>query len=161
MFKKLLFSVVGAVAAISIGAAGAYFVSQVKVADSVIRAGAVAISTVPTTAPLAIDSLAPGESAVRPLAIINDGSLSADVAVSSAKTAGIAEFYDNLDTRVSCNGAELYDGRLAAMQTLPIRLAPGARGDLRFEVSLPATATNTLAGDYAKVSLTVDAEQAH
>jgi hypothetical protein len=161
MFKKVLFSIIGAVAAISIGAAGAYFTAQVQVADSVIRAGAIAISAVPTSAPLAIDALAPGESAVRPLAVVNDGSLPADVVVTAKKSAGVTEFYDALGTRVSCNGAELYSGTLAALNTTPLRLAPGARGDLRFEVSLPATATNTVASDYAKVSLVLDAEQAH
>ena len=161
MFKKLLFSIVGALAALSIGAAGAYFTSQVQVADSVIRAGAVAISTVPTSAPLAIESLAPGESAVRPMAVVNDGSLASDVIVTAKKVSGITEFYNTLDTRVSCNGTELYNGPLASLDTAPLRLAPGARGDLRFEVSLPATATNTLASDYAKVSLYVDGEQAH
>lgn len=161
MFKKVLFSVVGALAALSIGAAGAYFTAQVQVADSVIKAGAVAISAVPTSAPLAIDALAPGENAVRPMAVVNDGPLPADVVVTSSKKAGITEFYNALDTRVSCNGAELYSGTLAGLNTTPLRLAPGARGDLRFEVSLPATATNTLASDYAKVSLYIDAEQAH
>ena len=52
MFKRVLFIVIGAFAALSVGAAGAYFAAQVQVADSVIRAGSVAISTVPTTAPL-------------------------------------------------------------------------------------------------------------
>ena len=161
MLKKMLFSVVGAIAALSIGAAGAYFTTQVQVADSVIRAGDVAISAVPTSSPLAIDALAPGQSAARPLAVVNDGSLPADVVVTAKKAAGITEFYNALDTRVSCNGAELYNGTLAGLSTTPLRLAPGARGDLRFEVSLPATATNSLASDYAKVSLYLDAEQAH
>jgi hypothetical protein len=161
MFKRALFSIVGALAALSIGAAGAYFTAQVQVADSVIRAGAVAISTVPTSAPLSVNSLAPGETAVRPLAIINDGSLASDVVVSAKKSAGITEFFDTLNTRVSCNDAELYNGTLAGLRSTPLRLAPGARGDLRFEISLPATATNTLSSDYAKVSLYIDAEQAH
>ena len=161
MFKKLLFSVVGALTALSIGAAGAYFTAQVQVADSVIKAGAVAISSVPTSAPLAIDALAPGESAVRPMAVINDGSLPADVVVTAKKVAGVTEFFNTLDTRVSCGGAELYNGTLSGMKTTPLRLAPGARGDLRFDVSLPATATNTLSSDYTKVSLYLDAEQAH
>lgn len=161
MFKRILFSVVGAIAALSIGAAGAYFTAQVQVADSIIKAGTVAISAVPTTAPLAIDALAPGETAARPLAVVNDGTLPADLVVSAEKKAGTTEFFNALNTRVSCNGAELYNGTLSAMQTTPVRLAPGARSDLRFEVSLPATATNTLASDYTKVSLYIDAEQAH
>jgi hypothetical protein len=161
MFKRALFSIVGAIAALSIGAAGAYFTAQVQVADSVIRAGAVAISTVPTSAPLSVSALAPGETAVRPLAIVNDGSLPADVVVTAKKSAGITEFYDALGVRVSASDVELYNGTLSDLKSTPVRLAPGARGDLRFEVSLPATASNTLSSDYAKVSLYVDAEQAH
>ena len=110
---------------------------------------------------LAIDALAPGTTAVRSLAVINDGSLPSDLVVTASKKAGITEFYDALTTRVSCSGTEVYNGSLSALRTTPLRLAPGAQGDLRFEISLPATATNAVASDYAKVSLYVDAEQAH
>lgn len=161
MFKRALFSIVGALAALSIGAAGAYFTAQVQVADSVIKAGAVAISSVPTSAPLSINALAPGETAVRPLAIVNDGSLPSDVVVTAQKKAGVTEFYDALTVRVSANDTELYNGPLGALKSAPLRLDPGARGDLRFEIGLPAESTNTLSNDYAKVSLYIDAEQAH
>jgi len=161
MIKRVLFTVIGAFAALSVGAAGAYFAAQVQVADSVIRAGSVAVSTVPTTAPLAIDAIAPGTTAVRSLAVINDGSLPSDLVVTCSKSAGITEFYNALSTRVSCAGTEIYSGQLSTLRTAPLRLAPGAQGDLRFEVSLPATATNSVAADYAKVTLYVDAEQAH
>jgi hypothetical protein len=161
MFKRVLFSIVGALTALSIGAVGAYFTSQVQVADSVIKAGAVAISTVPTTAPLAVSALAPGETAVRPLAIVNDGSLASDIVVSAKKSAGVTEFFDALTVRASAADVVLYNGPLSALKTTPLRLAPGARGDLRFEIGLPAEASNTLSSDYAKVSVYVDAEQAH
>jgi hypothetical protein len=161
MYKRVLLSAIGAFSALCIGAAGAYFTAQIQVADSVIRSGAVAISTVPTTSPLTIDALAPGETAVRPLAVVNDGSLPADISVSAQKKAGITEFFNLLTVRVSCNGTELYNGALSAMKTAPLRLASGARGDLKFELGLPADATNASSGDYAKVSLYVDAEQAH
>ena len=161
MLKRVLFSIVGAVTALSIGAAGAYFTSQVRVSDSIIRAGAVAVSTVPTTAPLSIDALAPGETAVRPLAIVNDGSLPSDVVVTAKKVSGITDFFNALTVRVSCNDAELYNGLLSGLKSEPVRLDPGARGDLRFEIGLPAEASNTLASDYTKVSLYVDSEQAH
>jgi hypothetical protein len=98
---------------------------------------------------------------MRQLSVLNDGSLPADVIVTASKKAGISEFYDALLCRVSCAGTPVYEGSLAGLRTAPLRLAPGARGELRFEVSLPATATNTLADDYARVSLYVDAEQAH
>jgi len=161
MLKRIVVTALGALAALSLGAAGTYFAAQVQVADSVIQAGSVAVSTVPTSAPLSVDALAPGATAVRSLSVVNDGSLASDVVVTASKKAGITEFYDALATRVSCAGTEVYNGPLAGLRTSPLRLAPGAKGDLRFEVSLPATATNTLAGDYARVSLYVDAEQVH
>jgi len=161
MFKRVLYTVLGAVTAISIGAAGAYFTTQVQVAESVIKAGTVAISTVPTTAPLAIDALAPGTTATRSMAVVNDGSLPTDIVITASKKAGITEFYDALTVTASCAETELYQGSLAGLRTAPLRIAPGARGDVRFEIGLPATATNDLANDYAKVSLYVDAEQSH
>jgi hypothetical protein len=161
MFKRALFATIGALAAIAVGAAGAYFTAQVQVPDSMIRAGSVAISTLPTSAPLAIDALAPGTTAVRPMSVVNDGSLASDIIVTAKKTAGITEFYDSLECTVTCGGTALYGGTLASLRTLPLRLAPGSRGELRFEVGLPSDAGNTVSQDYAKVSLYVDAEQAH
>jgi hypothetical protein len=161
MFRRVLQAGVGALVALSIGAAGAYFTAQVQVPDSVVRAGQVAVSTEPTSAPLSIDSLAPGAIAVRPLSVLNDGTLPTDITVTAAKKAGITDFYNALTCRVTCGGLELYNGTLSAMRTTPLRLAPGARGELRFEVGLPADAGNDLAEDYTKLSLYVDAEQAH
>ncbi len=125
---------VGALAALAVGAAGAYFAAQVQVPDSMIRAGSVAISTLPTSAPLAIDALAPGTTAVRPMSVVNDGSLASDIIVTAKKSAGITEFYDSLACTVTCGGTPLYAGTLSSLRTLPLRLAPGARGELRFEV---------------------------
>jgi hypothetical protein len=161
MFKKIAMTAMGALLALSVGAAGAYFTAQVQVPDSVIRAGSVAVSAEPTTAALSIDSLAPGTTAVRSLAVINDGTLPVDVTATVSKKAGITEFYEALACRVTCGGTELYTGSLSAMRTVPVRLAPAARGELRFEVGLPAEAGNSLAGDYVKLSVYVDAEQAH
>jgi len=161
MLKRVLFSILGALVALSIGAAGAYFTAQVTVSDSMIKGGSVAISTVPTTAPLSIDALAPGQSQMRPLQVVNSGSLPANVTLSAKKASGITDFYNALGVRVSCGDAELYNGPLSDMSSTPIELAPGARGDLEFEVSLPATATNSLANGYSKVSVVVDAEQVH
>jgi hypothetical protein len=161
MIRRFLTTMTGALLALSLGAAGAYFTAQTQVPDSVIRGGTVAISTEPTTAPLAIDALAPGTEAVRPMTIVNEGTLSADVVVTPSKKAGVTEFYEALTCRVTCGDVELYSGPMASMRTAPIRLAPGARGEMRFEVGLPAEAGDALSGDYAKVSLYVDAEQAH
>ena len=151
MFKRVLFTIIGAFAALSVGAAGAYFAAQVQVADSVIRAGSVAISTVPTTAPLAIDALAPGTigrsvsggrqrrvAAFRP-----GGDVVQEGAASRSSTMRWRRVSRARDT-------EVYSGPLSALRTTPLRLAPGAQGDLRFEISLPATATNAVASDYAQ-----------
>lgn len=161
MFKKVLFAALGAVLALAMGAASAYFTAQVQVPDSIIRAGAVSISTEPTSAPLSIDSLAPGSSALRSLTVVNTGSLPSDIVVSASKKAGITAFYESLNCTATCGGVPLYAGSLSAMRTSAIRVAPGSRGELRFEVGLPASADNDFAEDYAKVSLYVDAEQAH
>lgn len=161
MFKRIALTATGALLALSVGAAGAYFTAQVQVADSVIRAGTVAVSAEPTTAPLSIESLAPGSVVARPMTVINDGSLPVDVIVTASKKAGITAFHDALTCRVVCAGTELYNGSFAAMRTAPLRLAPGARGEMRFEVGLPSSAANSLSGSYTKVSLYVDAEQVH
>ena len=161
MFKTLVYAMLGAVAALSIGAASAYFTTQVQVPDSVIKSGTVAISTEPTSAPLSLDSLAPGTTSIRSLSVLNSGSLPVDIIVTAAKKAGITDFYNALTCRVSAQDALLYDGPLAALQSAPLRLPAATREELRFEVGLPAEASNDLAGDYAKVSLYLDAEQSH
>ena len=161
MIRKTAMTAAGALLALSIGAAGAYFTAQVQVPDSMIRAGSVALSTEPTSAPLSIDSLAPGTSVAKPLAVVNDGTLPTDVVVTASKKAGITDFYEALTCTVTCGDTGLYAGSLSTMRTAALRIAPGARGDLKFEVGLPATADNALAEDYAKVSLYVDGEQAH
>lgn len=161
MIRRIAAMAAGATLALSIGAAGAYFTAQVQVPDSVIRAGTVAVSAEPTAAALSIDALAPGTVAVRPLSVVNDGSLPVDVVASTSKKAGITEFYEALTCRVTCAGTEIYTGPLSTLRTAPVRLAPGSRGELRFEVGLPADAGNTLAEDYVKLSVYLDAEQAH
>lgn len=161
MFRTLLTTAAGALLALSIGAASAYFTAQVQVPDSLIKGGSVAVSAEPTSAPLSIDSLAPGAAAQRPMTVVNDGSLPADIVVTASKKAGITEFYEALTCKATCGGVELYDGKLSAMRTSALRLAPGARAEMRFDVGLPSDAGNALAADYVKLSLYVDAEQAH
>jgi len=161
MLRKIVFSVLGAALAMSIGGAGAYFTTQVQVPDSIIRAGTVAISTEPTSAPLSVDSLSPGGTSIRSLSVLNDGTLPVSVIVTAVKKAGITEFYEALTCRVSSAGSALYEGPLSTLRTTPLQLGAGTRGELRFEIGLPDAAGNTLAGDYAKVSLYLDAEQTH
>lgn len=161
MLRKIVLTAVGAALALSIGAAGAYFTAQIQVADSIVRAGTVAVSSEPTSAPLSIDALAPGSSTMRPMHVMNTGALPADIVVTASKKAGITAFYQALTCRATCDGVELYSGPLSELRTAPIRLAPGARGEMQFEVGLPASAGNSLAGNYVKLSLYIDAEQAH
>jgi predicted ribosomally synthesized peptide with SipW-like signal peptide len=157
--RKVLFVAAALVAALTVGAAGAYFTAQAQVPENVIRAGTFAISTEATSSALSIDALAPGVSVTKPLAVVNDGVLPAQFVVTAVKKAGITEFYDALLVRVTSEGTLLYDGSMLALRTTPLTLAPGARRQLDFAVSLPATAGNELAGDYAKLTLYVDAEQ--
>ncbi len=161
MFKRILATTVGAVLALSIGAASAYFTTQIKVPDSVIRAGSVAVSAEPTSAPLSIESLAPGTSAARTLAVVNDGSLPVDVVVTPSKSAGITAFWESLTCTVTSGNVPLYAGPFSQMKTEALRMSPGARGDMRFEVGLPPETGNDLTSDYVKVTLNIDAEQAH
>jgi hypothetical protein len=159
--KRILYLLVGTLVALSVGVAGAYFTARVEVADSVIRAGSVAVSAEPTSAALAITSLAPGGTQTRPLTVVNDGSLPVNIVVTVAKKAGITDFFNALTCRVSSEGTLLYDGTLSALRTTPLAVPAGGRAQLQFDVGLPDSADNDLAGDYAKVSVYVDAEQAH
>ena len=160
MFRKVLYAISGALFALSIGAAGAYFTAQVLVPESIIRAGSVAISTEPTSAPLAVDALAPGSEVARSLTLVNDGTMPVDAVISASKKAGITAFWESLTCRATCDGQLLYEGPLSLMRTAPVQLATGGRKDVRFLVGMPASAGNDLAGDYVKLSLYVDAEQA-
>lgn len=160
--KRILYLLACVVMAGAVGVAGAYFTARVEVADSVIRAGTVAVSAEPTSAALAVDSLAPGTTQTRPLTVVNSGSLPVTVIVTAAKKAGITAFYDALTCRATTTeGDLLYEGPLSGLRTTPLPLAAGSRAQLQFAVGLPDTIGNDSAGDYAKVSLYVDAEQAH
>ena len=159
MLKKAMGALFGALLAISVGAAGAYFTTQVQVADSVIKAGNIAISAEPTSAPLSVDALGPGVPVTRSMSVANTGSLPVNITVSAVKKAGITDFYNALTCRVSCDGTQLYDGPMSTLKTTPMRLASAEKVDLRFDILLPASVSNTLAEDYAKLSLYVDAEQ--
>jgi len=159
--RRIIWIALGIALALSITVASAYFTGQAQVPDSVIRAGAVAVSAEPTSAALSIDSLAPGAVQSRSLAVRNTGTLAADLVVTGAKKAGITEFYNALTCKVMRGETVLYDGPLTALRTAPITLAAGEQGVLRFTVGLPASAGNELAEDYARLTLYVDAEQVH
>lgn len=160
MLRKLFTAAVGAVLAMSVGAAGAYFTTRIQVPDSIIRSGTVQVAADPDAAALSIEALAPGTAVVRQLSVLNVGALAADLVVTPSKKAGITAFYNALTCRVTSDGVELYNGRLAEMVTAPVRVPPGSRAELAFEVGLPESAGNDLANDYVKLSLYIDAEQA-
>lgn len=152
----------GLVAAIlSVGGARAYFTAQTEVKDNVITAGTVTVSVEPTSAALAIDTLAPGETVTKTIEVRNTGSLDVDAITTAAKKAGISDFWNALQCRASYNGTELYNGPLAAMRTLPVRIPSGGAVMMSYSISLPAEADNSLQGDYVRASLYVDAEQTH
>jgi len=157
--RKALFVTAALFAALSIGTAGAYFTAQAQVPENVIRAGTFAVSTEPTSSALSIDALAPGATVSKPLVVVNDGVLPAQCVITGAKKAGITEFWEALEVRATCEGTVLYQGSMAALRTSPLTLAPGTRKQVDFAVSLPTTAGNELLGDYAKLTLYVDAEQ--
>jgi hypothetical protein len=93
------------------------------------------------------------------MTVVNNGNLPVSVVVTAAKKAGITEFYEALTCRVIVEGAAIYDGLLSGLRTAPLEMSPGSRMQFQFAVGLPATAGNELAGDYAKLTLYVDAEQ--
>ena len=144
-----------------ISTANAYFTADTSVPDNIIRAGTVEVSVVPTSAALSIDALAPGGESERALTVTNGGELACDIIVTGAKRAGYTAFYEALTCRVSHEGTVVFDGMLSELRTDPVRLAAGRNARLLFAVGLPGTAGNDLAGDYVKVTLYVDAEQAH
>lgn len=160
MRRILVYAAVVA-AVLSVGGARAYFTAQTEVKDSIITAGTVEISTEPTSAPLTIDALAPGETISRTLEVRNTGSLGVDAITTAAKKAGITDFWNALQCRVSCGGTELYAGPLATMRTSPVRIGAGGSAVLTYAISLPADAGNDLQGDYVKASVYIDAEQTH
>jgi hypothetical protein len=141
--------------------AGAYFTSRAEVPESVIRAGSVKVSAEPTSAALSIDALAPGVAVTRPVVVVNDGNMPVSVVVTAAKKAGITDFYNALTCTATVDGANLYEGSLSALRTTPLTVPSGGRAQLQFAVGLPESVGNDLAGDYAKLSLYVDAEQVH
>jgi hypothetical protein len=143
----------------SIGFAGAYFTAQTSVPDNVIRAGNISLAATPVSEAVSIENLAPGQSQSRVLTLTNTGSLPVNVTVTESKKAGITEFYNALACVGSSAGRPIYDGALAGMATAPVRIDPGQSVELEFAVSIPAEGGNTLAGDYVRLTLYVDATQ--
>lgn len=159
--KRFVLLVVGCFTVLTMGAAGAYFTSQAQVPENLIRAGAVAISTEPTSAAISMDALAPGVTVTKPVTVVNTGDLPLNFIITAAKKAGITEFYEALQCRVTSDGTLLYEGPVTALRTTPVGLSAGARTQVQVTMTVPATAGNELAGDYVKLTLYVDAEQVH
>jgi predicted ribosomally synthesized peptide with SipW-like signal peptide len=159
--KRVLVYAAIVAAMLSMGGARAYFTAQTEVKDSVITAGTVAISAEPTSAPLTIDALAPGQTVSRTIEVRNTGTLGCDAVTTAAKKAGITDFWNALQCRVTCGGIELYNGPLSAMRTEPVRVAAGGSAAITYAVTLPADAGDDLQGDYVKASVYIDAEQTH
>jgi hypothetical protein len=159
--RRIIYLLVGACLALTVGYAGAYFTARAEVPESIIRGGTVAVSAEPTSAALSINALAPGTAVERPLDVINSGNLPVNVVMTAAKKAGISDFYDALACTVTVDGAALYEGPLSTLKTAPVGITAGGRSHVQFLIGLPETAGNDLSGDYAKLSVYVDAEQVH
>lgn len=158
--KRIILAVAAVATAACAGAAGAYFTGQAQVADNLITAGTVSVSTEPTSAAVCIGALAPGVAEQRTMTVVNDGTLPMDFVVTAAKKAGITDFYNALSCNVATEGGTvLYGGPLSGLRTTPVTLQPGARTQLRLALAMPAESGNDLAGDYVKLSFYVDAEQ--
>jgi hypothetical protein len=139
----------------------AYFTAQTELKDSLITAGTVEVSVEPTSAALTIDALAPGETVSRTIEVRNTGSLAFDAVTTASKKAGITDFWNALQCRVSSGGTELYTGPLSAMRSLPVKVPSGGTVAMTYAISLPSDAGNDLQGDYVRASIYVDAEQSH
>jgi len=159
--KRIIVLALGCLAMLSVGAAGAYFTAQAQVPENVIKAGSVAISTEATTAAISVDSLAPGCVATKTLTVTNDGALPSSVVVSAQKKAGYTDMYEALTCRVATADGEVYDGPMSALKTQAVRIDPGQHVEFQFGMGLPAATSNSLAGEYAKLTLYIDAEQVH
>ncbi len=157
--KRFWLFVAGATLVACSSAASAYFTAQTQIPDNVIRAGTVAVTSVPTTSAVTAEGVAPGVPVARMLTVRNTGSLPSDFVVTGARKAGTTAFYDALTVRVSHDDRLVYDGPLNKLKTAPIELEPQKSAVLIFEVTLPATAGNALANTYVRMTLYVDAEQ--
>lgn len=161
MTRRILLAIAMLAASACAGGAAAFFTAQADIPDNVITAGTVSVSAEPTSAALSVQALAPGETQWRSVTIVNDGTLPMDAVVTAAKKAGFTDLYSALSCRVvDEGGAVLYEGALASMRTTAVPLPPGARRQLEFGVGLPAETGNDLMGDYVKLTVYVDAEQA-
>lgn len=159
--KRIMIYAVVLAAALSAGGARAYFTAQTEVKDNLITAGTVALSSEPTSAALSIDALAPGETVSKSIEVRNTGSLPVDAVSTAAKKAGITDFWNALQCRVTCEGTEIYNGPLSAMRTSAVRIPSASSVNVTYAVTLPASADNALQGDYVRASVYIDAEQAH
>jgi predicted ribosomally synthesized peptide with SipW-like signal peptide len=159
--KRLLVATALVATVLSAGGARAYFTAQTEIKDNVITAGTVALTVEPAEAALTVGPVAPGETITRTVDVKNTGVLGFDAVTTVAKKAGYTDLWNALACRVTCDGTQVYDGPLATMRTLPIRVAPGQTARVTYAIGLPAEAGNDLQGDYVRASLYVDVEQAH
>ncbi|GAB4280565.1 MAG: hypothetical protein Kow0056_15130 [Coriobacteriia bacterium] len=160
--KRYLLVLLGAAAlAACVTQAGAYFTARTSVADNVVTAGTVEVSAEPTSSALSVPLIAPGQTVSKTLTVRNDGNLDSSVVITAAKKAGYTDMYESLALRVVKGSESLYEGGLANLRTAPFVVAAGSATDLEFELSLPASADDSLQGDYVRFTLYVDAEQVH
>jgi len=157
--KKLLVCLFGAALVVCIGFASAYFNARVTVPENVIRAGSLSVASVPASSAISAENIAPGVLVTREFAIRNTGTLASNVVVTGVRRSGITAFYDALLVRVSNGSQVIYEGKLNALRTAPVKIAAGDSVNLTFAMTLPADAPDSLMGDHVNLTLYVDAEQ--
>lgn len=143
------------------GGTHAYLSDSATNAENVFRVGTVKVSLEPSASAFDVPALAPGSEATATLTVKNAGTLPYLFTVKARKTAGYTAVWDALSCSVLAeeDGSVLYSGALAGLGSAPRLVPAGSTCRLRVAVGLPATAGDTVAGDYCKVSFDVAAEQ--
>ena len=176
------------ISTVAILVTGAIFTDTQSVGANAFQAGTVDISTLPTTALLAVDPMAPGDAIVDDLTVNNDGTLELRYAVKSTTT-GSAVLAGQLDLTIWDEAAEGADANATCDATAPgtvlygpadlgsaagtnvvgnptlgddagdRALAAAASEVLCFKVSLPLASDNTYQGLLVSATFDFTAEQ--
>jgi len=157
--KKLWVCLSGAALVVCVGFASAYFNAQISVPENVIQAGSVSVASVPASSAVSAENIAPGALVSRQFTVRNTGTLPSNVVVTGARRSGITAFYDALLVRVSDGTRVIYEGKLNALRTTPVKIAAGDSANLVFDMTLPADAPDSMMGDHVNLTLHINAEQ--
>lgn len=163
----------------------AFFTDTATSAANTFSTGTVDVSNSPTTALIALSSMAPGDSVTQPLTIANGGTLQLSYAIASTvtnvDTKGLgAALTLTIKTGVTCTGAGFGTGGSTVYATAALgnlgssrnivgtggsnpnggrTVSAGANEVLCFQIALPTTAATTLQGASTEATFTITAEQ--